>query len=62
MGIIFDGNIESLAWDYFFTDDIGRAVSVDAQGILEALDTIYDADSVVKELTDARPAAPTASH
>jgi hypothetical protein len=58
VGIIFDGNIESLAWDYFFTDDKGRAVSVDAQGILEALDDLYDADAVVKELADARmPAA-----
>jgi hypothetical protein len=62
VGIIFDGNIESLAWDYFYTDDKGRSVSVDAQGILEALDDIYDADSLVKELTGARPAAPTASH
>jgi hypothetical protein len=62
VGIIFDGNIESLAWDYFFTDDKGRAVSVDAQGILEALGHIYDADSVVRELTGARPAAPAASH
>jgi hypothetical protein len=57
VGIIFDGNIESLAWDYFFTDEIGRAVSVDAQGILEALDEVYDADALVRELTDARPAA-----
>jgi len=61
VGIIFDGNIESLAWDYFFTDDEGRAVSVDAQGILEALDEVYDADAVVKELTDARPPAAAAS-
>lgn len=60
VGIIFDGNIESLAWDYFYTDDVGRAVSVDARGILEALDELYDADAVVKELTDARPAAAAA--
>jgi Peptidase S46 len=61
VGIIFDGNIESLAWDYFYTDEVGRAVSVDAQGILEALDELYDADAVVKELTDARPAAAAAA-
>jgi hypothetical protein len=61
VGVIFDGNIESLAWDYFYTDDKGRAVSVDAQGILEALDEVYDADAVVKELEDARPPAPAAS-
>ena len=57
VGIVFDGNIESLAWDYFFTDEKGRAVSVDAQGILEALRNVYDAAEVVKELTDARAAA-----
>lgn len=61
VGIIFDGNIESLAWDYFFTDDKGRAVSVDAQGILRALADVYDATSVVKELTDARAAAGSAA-
>jgi hypothetical protein len=57
VGVIFDGNIESLAWDYFFTDEKGRSVSVDAQGILEALGRLYDADAVVKELTGARAAA-----
>ena len=62
VGIVFDGNIESLAWDYFFTAEKARAVSVDAQGILEALRHVYDAGAVVKELTDARAAAGGASH
>jgi peptidase S46-like protein len=61
VGIIFDGNIESLAWDYFYTDEKGRAVSVDAQGILEALAQVYEAGAVVEELTSARPAAGTAT-
>ena len=51
VGIIFDGNIESLAWDYYFSDERGRAVAVDARGILEALRKIYQADALVKELT-----------
>jgi hypothetical protein len=51
VGIIFDGNIESLAWDYYFDDERGRAVAVDARGILEALRAVYGADALVKELT-----------
>jgi len=51
VGIIFDGNIHSLAWDYYFTQERGRAVSVDARGILEALRKVYGADALVFELT-----------
>jgi len=51
VGIIFDGNIESLAWDYYFDDDRGRAVAVDARGIVEALRNVYGAEALVKELT-----------
>jgi hypothetical protein len=51
VGIIFDGNIQSLAWDYYFTDERGRSVSVDARGILEALRKVYGADALVRELT-----------
>jgi uncharacterized protein with PIN domain len=50
-GIIFDGNIQSLAWDYYFNDEQGRAVAVDARGILEALRKVYGADALVGELT-----------
>jgi len=50
VGIIFDGNIQSLAWDYYFTDEQGRAVAVDARGILEALRSVYGAEALVKEL------------
>jgi hypothetical protein len=51
VGIAFDGNIESLAWDYYFDDERGRAVAVDARGIVEALRAVYGADALVKELT-----------
>jgi len=50
VGIIFDGNIQSLPWDYVYDDVLGRAVSVDARGILEALRHIYHADGLVQEL------------
>jgi hypothetical protein len=51
VGIIFDGNLQSLPWDYQFDDRVGRAVAVDSAAILEALRKIYAADNVVSELT-----------
>ncbi len=54
VGLIFDGNIESLPNVYLFSDRTARAVSVDARGILEALEHIYGADHIVAELTGGR--------
>jgi hypothetical protein len=54
VGIIFDGNIQSLAADLIYTDEQARAVSVHSQGIIEALRKIYDAEGLVKELTGQR--------
>jgi hypothetical protein len=50
VGIVFDGNIESLAWDYFYTDEKARCVSVDVRGIAEALRSVFAADALVREL------------
>jgi Peptidase S46 len=57
VGIIFDGNIQSLALDYAYTDKQSRAVSVASSGIYEALTKVYDVEPLVKELTSGkRPA------
>ena len=48
VGLIFDGNIQSLTSDYLYSDVQARAVSVSAVGIKEALRSIYGA----KELAD----------
>ena len=51
VGLVFDGNIQSLPGDYIYLPDLNRSVAVDARGILEALDDIYGADRIVEELT-----------
>jgi peptidase S46-like protein len=43
VGIVFDGNIQSLVLDCIFTDKQARAVSVDSTAITAAL-KIYDAE------------------
>jgi len=50
VGVIFDGNIYSLSFDYIYTEKRARAISVHAHGILEALRTIYNAERLVEEL------------
>jgi hypothetical protein len=54
VGIIFDGNIQSLPWRYVYDDAIGRSVGVDSRGILEALRRIYGATRLADELTGTR--------
>src|SRR6266849_941440 len=51
VGIIFDGNIQSLVLDYIYSDQEARAVAVHSAGILEALRKVYAADRLVGELT-----------
>jgi hypothetical protein len=51
VGLIFDGNIYSLIWDYQYDDKQGRAISVHSQAILETLREIYKADALVKEIS-----------
>jgi hypothetical protein len=55
VGLIFDGNIESLSGDYIYQPETNRAVAVDVRGILEALRVIYEAHRLVDELLAGQP-------
>jgi hypothetical protein len=54
VGLVFDGNIESLPGDYIYLPELNRSVAVDIRAILQALDHVYDMDRVVLELTTGR--------
>jgi hypothetical protein len=54
VGLIFDGNIQSLGGDYGFDESVNRAVAVHSDALIEALEKVYGARRLVDEL---RPAA-----
>ncbi|MGZ5453493.1 MAG: S46 family peptidase [Candidatus Aminicenantales bacterium] len=50
VGVLFDGNIQSLPTRFVYDDAISRSVMVHGQGIIEALLKIYDAKPLVDEI------------
>jgi hypothetical protein len=56
VGLIFDGNIQSLGGDYGFDPAANRAVAVHSAAILEALDKVYGATRLLEELRGQVPA------
>ncbi|HWF09346.1 MAG TPA: S46 family peptidase [Bryobacteraceae bacterium] len=51
VGLIFDGNIESLVGDFVYDGETNRSVAVHTAAMTEALRKLYKADAVVNELT-----------
>lgn len=54
VGLLFDGNIHSIAGDYWFDTAKNRAIAVHPAIMREALSKVYKADAVLAELT-AKP-------
>jgi hypothetical protein len=59
VGLIFDGNIESLVGSYVYNESTNRAVAVHSAYIIEALRKLYNADALADTLegASAKPAA-----
>jgi hypothetical protein len=50
VGILFDGNIESLPLTYLYSEDQARAVHVASQGVVEALRKVYHTPELLREI------------
>jgi hypothetical protein len=57
VGLIFDGNIESLAGDYIYDEAVNRAVAVHSAAIPEVLRKLYDVGPLLKELQITEPSS-----
>ena len=53
VGLIFDGNIESLVADFIYEGERNRAVAVHTGAMIEALRKLYDAGKLADELEGA---------
>ena len=59
VGLVFDGNIHSLGGEYGYDAALNRTVAVDSAILIEAMDKVYGANRIVRELTGS-PKAPSA--
>jgi hypothetical protein len=50
VGLVFDGNVQAYAWDYYYTEAQARCVSVHSKALTEALRKIYDMGALADEI------------
>ena len=54
VGLVFDGNIESLPGNYWFDEEVNRCVGVHSAIMVEALVKVYEEFGLVSELTGGK--------
>ncbi len=54
VGLVHDGNLESLAGDFIFLPENNRTVATDSYGLIEALHYYFKADRLVNELRNSK--------
>jgi hypothetical protein len=54
VGLVFDGNIQSLGGEFGFDESVNRSVSVHSEAISESLKTIYGATRLLEELRPSK--------
>lgn len=50
VGLIFDGNIQSLVGNFEYDESVNRSISVDVRAMLEVLRKVFKADNIANEL------------
>jgi peptidase S46-like protein len=53
VGVLFDGNLEELGNRFVYSDAVARSLAVDMRAMVEALDKVYGARDLLREI-DAR--------
>ena len=51
IGLVFDGNRQSIVGNFYYDEAVNRTISVDSRGMLEILRKIFDAKEIADELT-----------
>lgn len=54
VGLVFDGNIESLPGRYIYTTELNRTVAIDSRGLMEAIKNLYKAVRLSDEIANGK--------
>ena len=54
VGLIFDGNIQSLGGEYGYDESVNRAVAVHSASITEVLDKVYGANRILEDISNKK--------